>query len=196
VTRSTPTVEPDRPLPQCEIDFRFHDDRHGHVILIRLQNEVLEILESVEGTDDDEWPPSPPLQQIHEQELPSGSVIWGLGMSGSSHWSGSFAFETDGHSDTRRLHAELALRSDSRNADAVSTYRVIDPKTTVNKTTETSLEVSTQLSALKISVDLERAQLEWIPERRLLTVRPRVIPESTKVTQSWDYYLGATTPRV
>lgn len=182
--------------PQCEIDFRFRDDRHGHVILIRLQNEVLEILESVEGTGADEWPPSPPLQQIHEQELPTGTVIWGLGMSGSAHWSGSFAVEEDGTSATRRLHAELALRSSSQNAGPVSTYRVLDPNATVVQPTEASLEVCSQFNQLLVNVDPERALLQWFPEQRLLTIRPRVVPESAKVTLSWDYYLGPCPTRV
>jgi hypothetical protein len=41
-----------------------------------------------EGTTDSEWPTSPPIQQLHVQETRSGSsVVLGVGMAGSSHWS-------------------------------------------------------------------------------------------------------------
>ncbi len=157
---------------------------------MRMQNEVHEILESVEGTGQDEWPPSPPLQQIHEQTLPTGNVIWGLGMSGSSHWSGSFAVEADGPSATRRLHAELALRSSSPNAEPVSTYRVLDPQAIVLQTAGNVLEFRTAFNNLLMSVVPERAELQWLPRQRKLTIRPRDVSGSAKVTLSWDYYLG------
>lgn len=46
------------------------------------------ILASVEGTDSDEWPPSPPLQELHLSPTASAaSAALLVGMAGRSHWS-------------------------------------------------------------------------------------------------------------
>ena len=88
------------------------------------------------------------------------------------------------------------MRSTTPNVWPVSTYRVIDPEAKVNQATEVSFEVVTQPSHLKIYVDPERARLDWTPDHRLITIRPRTIPESGKATISWDYFLGLCPTRL
>lgn len=45
------------------------------------------VLESAEGDDDEAWPPSPPLQQLHVERRATGDVVLLVGMAGRTHWS-------------------------------------------------------------------------------------------------------------
>ncbi len=48
------------------------------------------VAESLEGTSDEAWPPSPPFQQVHFEPRDDGSQVALLvGMAGRSHWSAS-----------------------------------------------------------------------------------------------------------
>ena len=70
------------------VEFIRVKDRYAHVIS-RLEGELaVPVWESVEGTDADDWPPSPPLQQLSLETLPDGRhVALLVGMAGTSHWS-------------------------------------------------------------------------------------------------------------
>lgn len=46
---------------------------------------------SIESGNNEAWPLSPPLQQIHRQSFGDGrEVIFGVGMAGRGHWSASY----------------------------------------------------------------------------------------------------------
>jgi len=54
------------------------------------------LLTSIEGTDQDDWPPSPPLQQLSIEEIrPGVEVALLVGMAGKSHWSVSIELQDD-----------------------------------------------------------------------------------------------------
>jgi hypothetical protein len=54
------------------------------------EGELISLLESVEGTRADDWPPSPPLQSLRIEELDGERrVALLVGMAGRSHWSAS-----------------------------------------------------------------------------------------------------------
>ncbi len=63
-------------------------DRWRHALEINIGGWWQRVLESVEGNADDHWPPSPPLQSLHEMPAATGqrSVVL-LGAAGTSHWS-------------------------------------------------------------------------------------------------------------
>ncbi len=63
-------------------------DRYAHgVWLVDGGNETA-LLDSLEGDDYTDWPPSPPLQQLTVEDRPDGSrVLLLVGMAGTSHWS-------------------------------------------------------------------------------------------------------------
>lgn len=52
-------------------------------------------LESVEGSPDDLWPPSPPFQQLHVERRPTGPIVFLIGMAGRSHWSAAVEATAD-----------------------------------------------------------------------------------------------------
>lgn len=70
------------------VEFIRRQDRYAHVISRLEGNIAFPIWESFEGTDADDWPPSPPLQQLSVETLSDGRrVALLVGMAGTSHWS-------------------------------------------------------------------------------------------------------------
>ena len=66
-------------------------DRYAHAIFaVEPSGQEHLLLESVEGTPNDDWPPSPPLQSLSIEELSIGRrAALLVGMAGRSHWSAS-----------------------------------------------------------------------------------------------------------
>ncbi len=61
-------------------------DRYAH--RLELAASSFPLLESVEGAHDAQWPPSPPMQELHlHPSSNAAAVLLGVGMAGSSHWS-------------------------------------------------------------------------------------------------------------
>jgi len=73
------------------VEFIWHGDRYSHVISVVTESgEQTPLLESIDGAEIDDWPPSPPLQTLRMEELPDGRrVALLIGMAGRSHWSAS-----------------------------------------------------------------------------------------------------------
>ena len=71
-----------------QVQFNWRKDRQCHSIHLLVGDRTIRLLESLEGTDVEEWPESPPLQQLSVEELrPSTHVALLVGMAGQSHWS-------------------------------------------------------------------------------------------------------------
>ena len=84
----------------------------------RLQKRV--ILESVEGTPNQNWPPSPPLQELHLESRPDGKQLALLvGMAGNSHWSMSVEFDPA----AGKALFDVACRVKREPGKLASTYR-------------------------------------------------------------------------
>lgn len=65
-------------------------DRYQHQIGWLIDGVEHAALESCEGTPDDVWPPSPPIQQFSMQMIDGNPALLGVGMAGRGHWSASF----------------------------------------------------------------------------------------------------------
>ena len=65
-------------------------DRFHHEVLLVTPDSSESLLKSKEGTPEDDWPTSPPLQDISVQEVHGNPALLGVGMAGKSHWSLSF----------------------------------------------------------------------------------------------------------
>lgn len=77
------------------IEFTWQVDRFAHAIYFLREDQQQLLLTSVEGSASDEWPASPPLQQISAQEIVGDPAIMGVGMAGHSHWSASCLLKTN-----------------------------------------------------------------------------------------------------
>lgn len=77
------TVERDQ--DRISVQFYRFENRFGHQIDIDLAAGSLKL-----RTDDalvDEWPPSPPLQDIHFEDRGEHQLLFGVGMAGQTHYS-------------------------------------------------------------------------------------------------------------
>jgi hypothetical protein len=111
-------------------------DRYSHVIELDDGGHVRTLLESVEGSEQDYWPPSPPLQHLNVSWITSDSehrhVAMLVGGAGSSHWSMCVAVsdlksrprENRGDPNTE-LTFDIACRVQKPPAWLGSTYRIL-----------------------------------------------------------------------
>src|SRR4051794_16817168 len=76
---------------RLRLEFVWRNDRYQQIVsAIDPQGHFQVLLESIEGSATDDWPPSPPLQTLTLEQLPDGRrVALLLGMAGRSHWSAS-----------------------------------------------------------------------------------------------------------
>jgi len=71
-----------------QVRFAWRQDRHCHTVSLLVDDRPIPVFESLEGTNVDDWPPSPPLQQLSVEEVrPATQVALLVGMAGKSHWS-------------------------------------------------------------------------------------------------------------
>jgi hypothetical protein len=147
--------------------FERRADRWGHVIE-RLDNgDWHPWLTSLEGDATDDWPPSPPFQELHRTTLADGrDVILLVGRAGTSHWSGSV--EISGES----LVFDIACRH-SRAAEKLQSTYAIDAR-----------HVSEGFYAT------DGTTLRF--EREMLVVAPFVVSESFPRTTRWKYVIDAS----
>lgn len=76
--------------------FRAVDRYHHQIIWSEGSGPDRLVLESIEGAPGEDWPPSPPLQQLHFQEIGARPVALAVGMAGRLHWSSSISLLAEG----------------------------------------------------------------------------------------------------
>jgi hypothetical protein len=107
------------------VDFDRAHDRWKHRVSLDLPagsslvSPVL-LFESSEGTSEDDWPISPPLQFVSIETRPKKlPVALLMGMAGGSHWSASI----EQHPAEQMLRFDIACRAGSRPEQLGSRYR-------------------------------------------------------------------------
>lgn len=70
---------------RLSVRFSVEEDRHRHEIGLPGSELSLVLLRSIDSGDD--WPASPPLQQVVRELHDEQPVLLGIGLSGRSHWS-------------------------------------------------------------------------------------------------------------
>jgi hypothetical protein len=101
---------------QLTAEFLWKNDRYVHRITDHAGGE----LTSVEGTPEQAWPASPPIQQLSLESINGEPVLLGVGAAGTGHWSISVTSVRDGDNDA--LKFELACRSREVPDQLASTY--------------------------------------------------------------------------
>lgn len=90
---------------QLRASFVRRGDRIAHTIELAVGDATVELLESCEGSAEERWPASPPVQELERgpgasasQPLDAGTphVAWLIGRAGASHWSASVEAHADG----------------------------------------------------------------------------------------------------
>jgi hypothetical protein len=115
------------------VRFVWLGDRYGHQIEVVDGSLTRTVLESVEGGEEANWPPSPPLQHVNISWIASdtqhGHVAMLVGGAGNSHWSMCVSVR-DGNKDVfnntsgTELFFDVACRVHDAPGFLGSTYRV------------------------------------------------------------------------
>lgn len=102
------TIRPPQTLIAGRVTVRFitAGDRYSHTIFI----DDIAVATSVDGDAESDWPESPPLQELHSQDIDGDLVILGVGAAGTGHWSISVTVGLE-NAEPLGLHFELACRS-------------------------------------------------------------------------------------
>lgn len=103
------------------LSFHAYGDRLAHTVGLVVGNRVVPLLASVEGTPDDDWPPSPPLTTIELSSQGEVQHALLLGMAGRSHWSVAVVLSEA----ARRLEFEIACRMKEPASSLGSAYRTM-----------------------------------------------------------------------
>ncbi|MFN9184093.1 MAG: hypothetical protein ACK6DN_13535 [Planctomycetota bacterium] len=77
-----------------ELEFRFPKSGDRFAVMICAGGESALAIGA--GAQADAWPTAPPLQQLHQQVLPTGPVVLAVGSAGTTHWSASFSVREPG----------------------------------------------------------------------------------------------------
>jgi hypothetical protein len=106
------------------VEFQRRGDRWGHRIAVIQAGRITPLLESVEGTADEDWPASPALQELHlEKRAAAPPLILLVGMAGRSHWSASVEIELA--SPAGKVIFDVACRTSAAAEPLKSTYRLL-----------------------------------------------------------------------
>ncbi len=102
---------------RLQVRFDWVGDRYAHCVLVHCGDRSVVVLKSAEGTSQQNWPPSPPLQQLSFLDLPDNRrAALLVGMAGQSHWSLSVTSGPD------ELVFETACRVNQRPERLCSEY--------------------------------------------------------------------------
>ena len=154
--------------------FQWRGDRYGHAIEQRVAGVWQVVLDSVEGSPDEDWPPSPVLQSLHIEHRPEASVALLVGKAGTSHWSASV--------EPLRAQAgfqfDIACRVHEAPHRLGTTYQWTDRRTNPN----------VQISALSLEAACELVQQ---PESSVWQIRPAAVKRDYPSTIRWRYLISA-----
>lgn len=121
-----------------------HPDRWMHQIVIAKADQTAVVLSSVEGTDQEIWPPSPPLQDPSFHELADGGAVLAVGMAGKSHWSASTSLSAE-----NEILFDMACLVKTTGGELGSTYRV-GAQTTI-EISEANIVIQHPLGTLRMT---------------------------------------------
>lgn len=159
-----------------EIAFVRRADRYAH----QVQVDGSAWLESIEGTEADRWPASPPLQELASHPQPAGGdALLLVGMAGRSHWSLSVTVVAE----PDRLRFDVACRASEPPVWLGSTYRL---RPGITATSESGRWLLVSLNS-ENQLALEATGAEVVFAAGELTIRPTVHPTKLPATARWQY---------
>lgn len=155
-------------------------DRLSHTIGIQDGDSYLPLLESIEGSPEEPWPASPPMQQMVAESFTPGAspVLLGVGLSGNGHWSA--AIET---LNSRILKFDIACKITKSSHSMGSEYRVASP-TELGPRSDSIVLLPESIPRIEIVVSI--GQLKFFEIERRIRVVPKSNPSSIQ-THRWCY---------
>jgi len=166
--------------------FLWHVDRYRHVISVCERGGAsTPLLESIEGSRADDWPPSPPLQSLHLETQPSGRrVALLVGMAGQSHWSASISPAANGTG----LVFDLACRAGKSPGRLLTSYRIASEVLPAAADAATlRLECRGWGVTVAASADPATRSDLRLTEKGEFNIHPRESSETASPTRRWLY---------
>ena len=105
-------------LDDASVNFLWTGDRFAHEV--RLGDRV--VARSIEGDGDQDFPPSPPIQDLSIETLDMGKAALGVGGAGRGHWSISVLIRDGG------FDFDIACRHPDAIDHLGSRYEIIDSR--------------------------------------------------------------------
>jgi hypothetical protein len=124
----------DRSGVRLAVQFKWLDDRYGHTVTVDRRGSRMPLLESLEGSSGNDWPSSPPIQEISDCTIESdsnrGEVILFVGAAGRSHWAMTLTIRDHWIDHAARVYQseiffDVACRVSDRPAWLGTSYRVL-----------------------------------------------------------------------
>ncbi|MCG8649882.1 MAG: hypothetical protein MI861_08615, partial [Pirellulales bacterium] len=134
---------------RLQVEFRWCGDRFAQHLRLGPDQPLGH---SVEGTSDQSWPASPPIQQLSLETLSADKVLLGVGAAGVGHW--SISVESTCVDGVTGLKYDLACRSQTLPTWLGSTYQLSSP---LEARPLANCKAGITTSGLAISVDLVSA---------------------------------------
>lgn len=159
-------------------------DRLSHTVGIAVGDSYIPLLESIEGSEEEPWPASPPMQQMVEECFTPGAnpVLLGVGLSGNGHWSTAINTQKIG-----QLKFDIACKNTKSSTWFGSQYRLmapIQPSIRPN-----SIEFFIEAARMELSTSIGR--LDFSDAERRVRVSPNSEPHSIQ-THRWCYEICLT----
>ena len=171
--------------PQIALQFAQASDRWHHRLIIVANDEATEFMSSAEGTPEEEWPPSPPLQEATLHELPEGNAILCVGMAGKSHWSAAYSIEPSVKGQHVRADLACLQKEESPSAKLGCCYNV-NPDWTVKK-----VDNRVELAWRSLRVVLEpESETKLSAAEHQVFAEPTQFSTSPKVATRWRFRIS------
>ena len=157
-------------------------DRLSHTVGIAVGDSYIPLLESIEGSEEEPWPASPPMQQMVEECFTPGTspVLLGVGLSGSGHW--STAIETQ---NIGQLKFDIACKNTKSSTWFGSQYRLVAPiQPSIHPN---SIGFLVESARMELSMSIGR--LDFSDAERSVRVSPISEPSSIQ-THRWCYEIS------
>ena len=166
-----------------KIVFERQGDRWSHRLVAGANEETI-LLRSVEGDEAQDWPPSPPLQEVNQHQLANGIAVLAVGMAGNSHWSASFSI------DSGEIVVELASLCKSR-PDFLGTQYAVENDVSALPTNGSEVLVQ---SGTRRVVIRPLAAADWSSilqnENRSLMICPKELSKVSGKATRWGYRMN------
>ncbi|MCA9216723.1 MAG: hypothetical protein KDB27_26825 [Planctomycetales bacterium] len=168
-----------------QVRFGWHGDRYKHCVEARYSRDSdwQVIAESIEGSDREIWPSSPPFQQVESHIGGTGrSCLLAVGLAGGSHWSASIEEIVDEpEAGIARIRFDVACRIKAGGGSLGSTYRSDRMERSV--TDPAIVQLSDQIQVrLEAAEESRSSVLDGI-----FSVSPLSIPDGGPATARWQY---------
>jgi hypothetical protein len=112
------------------IQFKWHHDRWAHSIGFIEDAHFRSVLESIEGAAEDEWPCSPPFQELQIESRGSQNVALLVGQTPKRHW--SLSIEADSNSSILRFDVACRVPAQEALGTLSSTYQSVAGKPAIH----------------------------------------------------------------